>query len=298
MKKYSSRKIKQSVFIALMLTPAIVGFFIFYIYVNFKSVFMAFSFEKGGETFYGLDNFVRFFKEFTLPDTMFKDTIFNTLRTYLSSILIVYPVSIIMCYFIYKKIAGYKFFRCLFYVPAIIMPTVSVVLFKYIISSEGPIDVLLVKLFGVNVPEFLSDGSLAMSTIIFYSVYFAFGGNILYFGGAMNGISQEVIESAKLDGCGWVRELVSIIIPMIWPTFSTLLLTASVGIFTASGPVLLFTKGGFDTYTISFWIYEQMLEGGDLEFASAVGISCTIIGFPIVLLIKYVLNKIGDKVGI
>ena len=62
MKKYSSRKIKQSVFIALMLTPAIVGFFIFYIYVNFKSVFMAFSFEKGGETFYGLDNFVRFFK--------------------------------------------------------------------------------------------------------------------------------------------------------------------------------------------------------------------------------------------
>ena len=114
----------------------------------------------------------------------------------------------------------------------------------------------------------------------------------------MNGISQEVIESATLDGCGWVRELISIIIPMIWPTFSTLLLTASVGIFTASGPVLLFTKGGFNTYTISYWIYAQMLEGGDLEFASAVGISCTIVGFPVVLLIKYVLNKIGDKVGI
>ena len=178
------------------------------------------------------------------------------------------------------------------------MPTVNVVLFKYIISSEGPIDLFLMKVFGKNVPEFLSDGNLAMSTIIFYSVYFAFGGNILYFGGAMNGISQEVIESAKLDGCGMLREIVYIIIPMIWPTFSTLLLISSVGIFTASGPVLLFTKGSFDTYTVSYWIYEQMLLNDNLEFASAVGLSCTVVGFPIVLLIKWGLNKIGDKVGI
>lgn len=298
MSRYNSSKIKESAFIVLMLTPAIIGFLLFYVYVNFKSVLMAFSFEQGGQTLYGLDNFIRFFNEFTLPDTMFKDTIWNTLRTYLSSILIVYPVSLVMCYFIYKKIAGYKFFRCLFYIPAIIMPTVSVVLFKYIISSEGPIDVLLMSLFKKNVPEFLSDGSLAMGTIIFYSVYFSFGGNILYFGGAMNGISQEIIESATLDGCGWVRELIFIVIPMIWPTFSTLLLMASVGIFTASGPVLLFTQGGFDTYTISYWIYEQMLENGNLEFASAVGLSCSIVGFPIVLFVKYVLNKIGDKVGV
>ncbi|MBR2968398.1 MAG: sugar ABC transporter permease [Clostridia bacterium] len=297
MSKNNSRKIKQSVFIILMLTPAIVGFFVFYIYVNFKSVVMAFSFEKGGETFYGLDNFIRFFKEFTLPDTMFKDTILNTLKSFLSTIVIVYPVSLIMCYFIYKKIVGYRFFRCLFYIPAIIMPTVSAVLFKYIISMEGPIDVFLMRFFGRNVPDFLQDGSLAMGTIIFYSVYFSFGGNILYFGGAMNGISQEVIESATLDGCGWVRELISIVIPMIWPTFSTLLLTASVGIFTASGPVLLFTQGGFNTYTISYWIYEQMLENNNLEFASAVGLSCSVIGFPIVMLIKWGLNKIGDKVG-
>ena len=54
------------------------------------------------------NNFIRFFKEFTLPDTMFKDTILNTFKTYLSSILIVYPVSVIMCYFIYKKMKDSK----------------------------------------------------------------------------------------------------------------------------------------------------------------------------------------------
>lgn len=298
MGEYNNKKLKETIFITLMLTPAVIGFLVLYVYVNFKSVLMAFSYEIDGIELFGFDNFIRFFKEFTLPDTMFKDTIFNTLRTYLSSILIVYPVSLIMCYFLYKKIVGYRFFRCLFYLPAIIMPTVSVVLFKYIISSEGPLDLLFLKLTGTNVPEFLSDGSLAMSTIIFYSVFFSFGGNILYFSGAMNGISHEVIESAKLDGCGWVRELISIVVPMIWPTFSTLLLMASVGIFTASGPVLLFTKGGFNTYTISYWIYEQMLENGNLEFASAVGLSCSIVSFPIVLAIKHVLNKIGDKVGV
>ena len=98
MSRYNSSKIKESAFIVLMLTPAIIGFLLFYVYVNFKSVLMAFSFEQGGQTLYGLDNFIRFFNEFTLPDTMFKDTIWNTLRTYLSSILIVYPVSLVMSF--------------------------------------------------------------------------------------------------------------------------------------------------------------------------------------------------------
>ena len=43
----------------------------------------------------------------------------------------------------------------------------------------------------------------------------------------MERIPQEVIEAAKLDGVGVGRELFGIILPMIWPTISTLLITGN-----------------------------------------------------------------------
>ena len=107
------------------------------------------------------------------------------------------------------------------------------------------------------------------------------------------------MEYARLDGVGSGRELVQIIIPLIWPTLSTIITFAFVGIFTASGPILLFTKGQYGTYIISFWIYD-LVQGVNkvinLEYASAVGLFFTLIGAPIVLIVRMLINKAVDAV--
>ena len=109
-------------------------------------------------------------------------------------------------------------------------------------------------------------------------------------------IPEEVIESACLDGIGFFKELNFIVVPLIWSTISTMIVFTVVGLFTASGPILLFTQGEFDTYTISFWIFQQVERGYDPNYPSAVGLFFTLIGTPIVLLSKYFLEKIGTDV--
>ena len=247
---------------------------------------------------YGFQNFKHFFGDIFTTGTVFKSALNNTLIFFSANLFITIPLSILMCYFIYKKILGFKIFRFFFYLPNIIIGTVTVSLFKNVISSGGPIDALINALTGGSIPNLLSNSDNALKTIVFYTIFYSLGGNMILLGGAMNNIDASVIESAKIDGAGWARELLNIVLPLIWPTLSVMLLMVSVGLFTASGPILLFTQGSYNTYTISYWIYEQMMLGGNLELASAIGISLTVIAFPIVYLFKYLLNRTSDRIGV
>ena len=118
---------------------------------------------------------------------------------------------------------------------------------------------------------------------------------MLVLGGAFERIPSEVLEAAKLDGVSPVREIVSLIIPMIWPTISTILILYTTGLFNASGPVFLFgTLGEYETWTLSYWIFHKVLYGGSGQYNSvaALGLIFTCIGVPIVMLIRWLLEKV------
>ena len=145
--------------------------------------------------------------------------------------------------------------------------------------------------WGLEPPKtFVNNEEYAMKTILTFVIYSGLGGRFVLFGGAMNSIDPSIIDAGKIDGAGPMRELVSIIIPCIWPTLSTLLLLCSTGIFTASGPSLLFDKGNYGTNTISYWIYQITSGSGgsgeSVELAAAIGIVFTLLGLPIVLTVK------------
>lgn len=288
----------KRIFLMVMMAPAIVSFLVFYVYVNFNSILMAFQEPlAGGEYKWGFGNFSGFFNELGGTDSLFMSSISNTAIFFLTGY-IGLILSLLLCYFIYKKVWGYKVFRFVFYLPNIIMGTVTVSLFKYIIEIGGPIDRMIQIMGGDGIPLLLADSRYAIWTLVFYNLFFGLGGNMILLSGAMTSISNEVIEAARLDGVSWVREMFQIVIPLIWPTLQVMLLTSVVGITTASGPILLFTQGRFDTYTISYWIYEQVLNSAQLEMASAVGLMCTVITFPIAWCVKTLLNKVSDKIGV
>ena len=62
--------------------------------------------------------------------------------------------------------------------------------------------------------------------------------------------------------------------------------------FTATGPLLLLTKGLADTKTIAYWIFERVQSSTTLGLPAALGITCTVILFPIVMVAKWLLNKV------
>ena len=281
------------IFISLMLFVPILAYLFFYVYINFNSVLMAFQiplYDGLGGFEWGFDNFVKVYKQFTNTDENLLPYLLNTVIFFVTDTFVSLPLSLIICYFMYKKIAGYQIFRTIIYLPVIITTTIFATLFKGMLEAGGPIQMICGRL-GIEPPStFVNSEDYALKTVLFFVIYSGIGGRFVLFGGAMNSIDPSIIDAGRIDGAGPVRELVSIIVPCIWPTLSTMLLLCTTGIFTASGPSLLFDKGDYGTSTISYWIYEITSGSGgsgeSVELAAAIGLIFTILGLPIVLVVK------------
>lgn len=217
-----------------------------------------------------------------------------------TSLLVILPLTVFVAYFIYKKIPGYKFFRVVFFLPSIISSVVLTMLFANIVGVNGPVASLMQKILGLErVPELLGQDEYALGTIVVYCIWTGFGTNLILLNGAMARIPAEVLEAARLDGAGRVRELFQIILPLTWPTLTTLITFTFIGIFTASGPILLFTGGAHKTTTISFWIFDKVYYSASSNmqsYASAVGLFFTLIALPIVLFVRRVMNRLCDDI--
>lgn len=83
------------------------------------------------------------------------------------------------------------------------------------------------QLFGIKMKGMLENPSSRYFTIIFYNLWVGFGTSVLMYSNGMSGISQEMVESAHLDGATGLTEFWKITLPMIYPTLSTFLLPAS-----------------------------------------------------------------------
>ena len=114
----------------------------------------------------------------------------------------------------------------------------------------------------------------------------------------MNSIDIEILEAGNIDGCTWFQEFLFLIIPMIWPTMSTSLILGFAGILGASGPVLAFTQGYGNTETLSYILYCYATGMGgktqNIYYASALGMCMTVVTIPLVIVLRRILNKMGD----
>ena len=296
-RKNQFRKI-ELIFIWGMLVLPLLQWLIFWLIVNLSSIKLAFTDAR--TDVFTFDNFKVFWENLTVPYGTIKTALFNTLKHFLTSLLIINPISMVIAYFLYKKIACYKLFRIVFYLPAIVSSVAMVAVYREVINPGGIIDALL-KLFGSSVPPegWLARPTTATKAILVYTVWTGFGANILLFMGAMIRVPVEMLEAAKLDGCSAFRELVLLILPLILPTISTLVIITCTNIFSSSGPILLFTSGNYETTTISYWIFEKIYGNGVLggspsnyNIASCTGLCFTLVGVPIILAIRYLMDKL------
>lgn len=294
----NKKTIDRRVFIFSFLALPIALFLVFYFYVNLDSFAMAFRRVKtlaDGTTgeYWTLENF-RMIGRILAANSgemgILTEAIVNTLLFNVVNIFLTLPTTTLICYFITKRIVGFRFFRAVYYLPCVITSSALVMLFKITLNHGGPLDVLF-RDMGYVYP--LSKAPNAIITILLYNFLFGLGGNIIVIGGAMRSVNPQLMEAGEIDGCNWVQEFIYIILPSIWPTISTILILSAAGFLGASGPILPFTKGEYGTMTLSFYTFALVsgVSSADTDYylASAIGLCMTAISFPFALVVKRLL---------
>ena len=200
-------------------------------------------------------------------------------------------------YYIYKKRFGSTAFKILLYLPNILGGVVVVIMYKFFVEDAVPV---IGGLFGVEgMRGLLSNPITKRTTIIFCTIFVGFGPRVLVYSSAMSGISESIIESAQLDGITPFKELVLIVLPSIWSTFVTFMVSTFIGIFTNQMGLFTFygTNANASLYTFGYYLFRAAKVGTNVDYPylSAMGLLLTVIAVPMTLFTRWSLKKFGPS---
>ena len=295
-----SRRQQQIVFIVKLLAVPVAYWLFHWIYINGSAILMAFQDKQGA---WSLSNFPVVFEALFYPDQSTSTlgiSVLNSVVTWCASEFIGVPISLMVSYFLYKQIAGYKFFRVVFYFPHIISGVVLITVYRQLLAPNGVFE-KLIEGMGGSLPGqgVLFTPGYATPAIIVYVLWTNACGNMLFYS-AMSRVPPELIEVGKIEGLGWFKELILVILPLIWPTFSTTLVLDLCNILQSGGPVLLFGTDVISqgqTHTLSYWffskVYGSSVFRGSYGVMSCAGLVFTSVSVPFTLIIRRLLDKVS-----
>lgn len=179
----------------------------------------------GPKIFIGFQNYVELFSNKELVSQL-GNAFFNSLKIFILSLLILLPLQLIFSYIIYTKTKGHSFLRVAIFSPQFISTPVIVFMFTLLLDSNIGIVNNVLESVGL---EFLAQPWLGMPSLGIYIVWLmiswaGFGVGMMFFIGAMNMVPSDSLEAAYIDGAGYWRRLIYIIIPQIKDTILNLAL--------------------------------------------------------------------------
>jgi ABC-type sugar transport system permease subunit len=290
----------RTLFIILMLAYPILQFALFWGYVNIGTIiltFQKFSWNTGKYIFNGFNNYKQvFIKLFT--DKMTQQMMINSLLYMPVTCFIILPLSMIFSYFLYKKVPLSGVFRVIYFLPSILPIVVLTMVFSFVFDPRlGPANSIVQGIFNIFgskqlIPSWFGSYPTNQIMIYVYCIWAGLGFNILLLTGAIQRIPREVIEFGELEGISFFQEFKHVIVPMIWPTVTTTFILGITSVFTVMMQPMLLTPGNPDTNTISLMIYNSVIRDDNIAYTATFGILISLIGLPVILLIKKGMNNL------
>ncbi len=302
MERSKRNKLKKNLFVYSLIAYPLILFLIFYVVVNFNSILLAFqTIDGSGKSFAGLNNFKTFLSEMFGEGNLLSYSFINSIKMYFINLVVCMPLYVFFSYLLFKKCFLNKTVSFLVMIPSIMSGLVIALIFVNFIGSNGPLTFIMERT-GWNGGKWLNllyDEKYAFGTTLFYMIWLSFATSLIVYPTAMRGINPEVLESAKIDGVSnMFQELWYIILPLIYPTLTTFLITGFAAIFSTSGPLLEFYYTDAPDYVSNMGYYfTKMILVDGTEFSypkyAAGGIILTIIVAPLTILLKWALEKFG-----
>ncbi len=297
--KQLTKRQKDLIFYILLLAFPIAQFLVFYIGVNFSSVLMAFQKYDltGGTITWTLDNFTNAFTAMTRSSNLLSAAKMSVL-SYLITLVIGTPLGLFFSYYIYKKFAGSGLFRVLLFMPSIVSAIVMVTMFQFFVEEAIPTIVKTIS--GISIKGLIENPDSRYATIMFYNLWVSFGTSVLMYSNGMSAISQEIVESAHLDGAKGFKEFWHITLPLVFPTLTTFLITGVATIFTSQINLYSFygSSAPESLQTYGYYLYTKTRAAAsraEYPILSAMGLMMTVIAVPLTLIVKNLLEKFGPK---
>jgi len=245
-----------------------------------------------GISFAGFKNYAWIF---SVPQTY--EVIWNTISMTAISLALCLSLGMVFALLLNRYFPLQKLCRTLILIPFFMMDAVVGIIWKTLLLHPSfGISGHLAQLMGFAPPDFI--GQHAFSTVIMMIVWRWTPFFVLILLAGLQGISSEVIESAKIDGASAVRTLFQIKIPAIRYHVEVATMLGLIFILKVFGLIYVTTSGGpgFETTNLPFQVYKINHLKWDVGQASGYATLMVIMTLVVIIMLFKFIRKQIQKV--
>lgn len=268
-----------------MLVPLIMTlFFSFKKYLPLRGDSMA-----NGLDWVGFENYARF-----ISSSSFWPSVQATLVVVGGVLVITVVLGILLALLLDQPMWGQGIVRILVISPFFVMPTVSALVWKNMLMD--PINGLLAHLylfFGAEPVQWLSQASLESIVLIVSWQWLPFATLILLT--AIQSLDSEQLEAAEMDGAPKLKRFWYIILPHMSRAITVVILIQTIFLLAVFAEIFVTTGGAFGTRTLTYLIFQRVLESQNVGLGSAGGVYAIILANIVALFLMRIVGKNLDK---
>lgn len=218
------------VFFCAFCLPTLLLYILFTVYPILNSLYTSFFDWSGygeltSDAFVGIKNYAAILK-----DTEFLSAIKNDFLIILGKEIIIVILTILFAVSLTrlrfpKKEAG--IYRFLFFLPNVLSTIIIAIMWNFVLDPNFGILNPILKIFGLGkyIPETGWTFEHPIGVITFVASWCGIGLFMLVMITAINGVSKELYESARIDGAGEWQQLRYITMPAVWQQTKFMVIT-------------------------------------------------------------------------
>ncbi|MGV6804318.1 MAG: carbohydrate ABC transporter permease [Ruegeria sp.] len=250
-----------------------------------------FSFKKylplrGGDLgWVGFDNYVRF-----ISSSSFWPAVQATLVIVGGVLVITVILGILLAIVLDQPMWGQGVVRILVIAPFFVMPTVSALVWKNMFMD--PVNGLFAHLwrfFGAEPISWLSEASMTSIVMIVSWQWLPFATLILLT--AIQSLDSEQLEAAEMDGAPTLKRFYFITLPHLSRAITIVVLIQTIFLLSIFAEIFVTTGGAFGTRTLTYLIYQRVLESQNVGLGSAGGVYAIILANIVAIFLMRIVGK-------
>lgn len=255
----------------LFILPLFVGVAVLNFYPIVRNTYLSLT-KTGifsGETFVWFDQYARLFND---PEMW--QSVLNTLIYGIIGLLGI-PISVIIAGLLNRT--GLRFrsgYRVLYFLPVVTMPVAVAMIWKLLYNGDYGLINQFLGAFGVPNIQWLTDPRFVILAIGLVGVWASIGHHVVLILAGLQGVPNELLEAATLDGASPMRRFFSISVPITSPTIFLVSVLTVIGslqtfdlVFIMMGPANPAIRSA---ETIVYYFYQQGVILHDRGYAAAI----------------------------
>lgn len=273
----------------LMMAPAVVlllGWMLVPLTMTLYFSFKKYLPLRGGDLgWVGFENYVRF-----VSSSSFWPSVYTTLLIVGGVLLITVVLGILLAMLLDQPMWGQGVVRIMVIAPFFVMPTVSALVWKNMfMDANNGLFAHLWRFFGLEPISWLSELPLASIVMIVSWQWLPFATLILLT--AIQSLDSEQLEASEMDGAPPLSRFWYIILPHLARAITIVILIQTIFLLAVFAEIFVTTGGAFGTKTLTYLIFQRVLESQNVGLGSAGGVYAIILANIIALFLMRIVGK-------